>query len=140
MTFEPMPRDVADAGEMRDVKKGELIVRTKMGFLLIAAMLIPVRAMAGDPIKSNDSDVKNLLVQGKKALDGGDFNAAITKYQKAMAIQPDDAEAHNGLGLALAGRGRIDEAITPTSGKLVIGFSVRQRHVPAKFASSAAEA
>ena len=32
-------------------------------------------------------------------------------YQKALAVKPDYAAAHNNLGLALAGRGQIEEAI-----------------------------
>ncbi len=41
----------------------------------------------------------------------GRFDEAVAHYEKALEIRPDDAEAHNNLGLALAGCGQIDEAI-----------------------------
>jgi Flp pilus assembly protein TadD len=39
------------------------------------------------------------------------MDEAIEHYQKALQIKPDNAEAHNNLGLVLAGHGRLDEAI-----------------------------
>ena len=38
-------------------------------------------------------------------------NEAIAAYQKALAIKPDSAEAHNNLGNILAGLGHVEEAI-----------------------------
>jgi tetratricopeptide (TPR) repeat protein len=39
------------------------------------------------------------------------FDEALTHYQKALEIKPDNAEVHNNLGLALAGHGQLDEAL-----------------------------
>ena len=39
------------------------------------------------------------------------FDEAIAHYRKALEIKPDNAEAHDNLGIALAGRGQVDEAI-----------------------------
>ena len=32
-------------------------------------------------------------------------------YREALRLEPDSAEAHNGLGVALASLGRLDEAV-----------------------------
>ena len=41
----------------------------------------------------------------------GSFDDAIRQFQEALETAPDSAEAHNGLGVALAQKGRIDEAV-----------------------------
>ncbi len=41
----------------------------------------------------------------------GRLDEAIAEWEKALAAEPDDARAHNNLGLALARQGRYDEAI-----------------------------
>jgi tetratricopeptide (TPR) repeat protein len=41
----------------------------------------------------------------------GRLDEAIAEWEQALAIEPDDARAHNNLGLALARQGRYDEAI-----------------------------
>jgi len=45
-----------------------------------------------------------LLTQGKP-------DEAIANYRKALAINPDFAEAHNDLGIALQEQGKLDEAV-----------------------------
>ena len=39
------------------------------------------------------------------------YDEAIAQYRAALEIEPDFAEAHNSLGVALARMGRINEAI-----------------------------
>ena len=39
------------------------------------------------------------------------FDAAVPAWRKALDLTPDDARAHNNLGVALAATGKIDEAI-----------------------------
>ena len=39
------------------------------------------------------------------------MDEAITEFRKAIEIQPDDAEAHNDLGITLQAKGQLDEAI-----------------------------
>ena len=43
--------------------------------------------------------------------EAGRDGEAIANYRRALAVQPDYAEAHNSLGLALARGGKLDEAI-----------------------------
>ena len=41
----------------------------------------------------------------------GDLAAALGHLQRALEIQPDYADAHNNLGIALAARGQVNEAV-----------------------------
>jgi tetratricopeptide (TPR) repeat protein len=41
----------------------------------------------------------------------GDYDRSIVEWDKALALSPDDAKAHNNLGRALAGRGDADQAM-----------------------------
>lgn len=49
---------------------------------------------------------------GRQYQDAGDFPSAISSYEKALAINPDFAEAHNGLGVILALSGNHESAIS----------------------------
>ena len=48
-------------------------------------------------------EVDSLIEQGQKALDKGDFKGATTRFNKAIAIEPDNAEAHFGRAEAAIG-------------------------------------
>jgi tetratricopeptide (TPR) repeat protein len=48
---------------------------------------------------------------GGAAFISGDFEAARTEYESALAKRPDDADALNALGQALVRLGRVDDAI-----------------------------
>ena len=54
------------------------------------------------------------------------IDEAIVHFLKALQIKPDNAEAHNNLGFALAGRGRIDEAIAPLPESFGLGHATKQ--------------
>ncbi len=45
-----------------------------------------------------------------KLAESGKYEASIAEWNKALALSPEDAKAHNNLGRALAGAGRYDEA------------------------------
>ncbi|MGP8198766.1 MAG: tetratricopeptide repeat protein [Limisphaerales bacterium] len=49
---------------------------------------------------------------GNALCDEGRVDEAITHYQEALQIQPNQAEFHNNLGTAFRQEGRVDEAIT----------------------------
>ena len=50
----------------------------------------------------------------------GQYDKAIAEWKKALEMSPDDAEAHNNLGVALAGTGKFDEAIAHYQKALVV--------------------
>ena len=43
--------------------------------------------------------------------DQGKLNEAIEAYTKALSIKPNNAEAHNNMGVTLKDQGKLDEAI-----------------------------
>jgi tetratricopeptide (TPR) repeat protein len=47
---------------------------------------------------------------GASLQEAGRLDAAVARYERAIAIQPDYAPAYNNLGLALAAQGRLEEA------------------------------
>jgi tetratricopeptide (TPR) repeat protein len=53
---------------------------------------------------------------------------ATPEWQKVLKIRPDNAEAHNGLGLALAGCGQLDEAIAHFQRALEIKRDYAEAH------------
>ena len=52
-----------------------------------------------------------LIASGRALSDAGDYDAAIADYDRAIAINPDDAAAYYNRGLAKAGKGDYDAAI-----------------------------
>jgi Flp pilus assembly protein TadD len=42
----------------------------------------------------------------------GQVNEAVEQFRKALEIKPTDAEARNGLGVALAQKGKLNETIS----------------------------
>ena len=48
---------------------------------------------------------------GSLLLERGQVNEAIAHFQKALALQPDNAATHNNLGIAFFKKGQMDEAI-----------------------------
>ena len=49
-------------------------------------------------------------------------------YRQTLKIKPDYAEAHDNLGLALAGRGQVDEAIACYQKALEINPDLAKAH------------
>jgi tetratricopeptide (TPR) repeat protein len=62
------------------------------------------------PLTSEQSEARTLLEQGKKLFRQDRDKEAAETFQKALALDPDFAEAHFRLGLAHASQGRKQEA------------------------------
>lgn len=60
----------------------------------------------------NENDAKAWLQLGGVLAGKGDFTAAAEHYRKAIALQPQNAEAKTGLAIALIATNRTDEAIS----------------------------
>jgi Flp pilus assembly protein TadD len=67
-------------------------------------------------------DVAVQLAQKKQ------FQAAVPAWRKALDLSPDDARAHNNLGIALAENGKIDEAIAEYRRSLELDAGSSQTH------------
>ncbi len=57
------------------------------------------------------SDFYRIVDEAMDLQGNGDLAAALTKWQKAVELDPVDARANNGMGLALGLSGRQDDAI-----------------------------
>jgi Flp pilus assembly protein TadD len=55
--------------------------------------------------------VTKYIVQGKKLVKIGDIRGAEAALRKAVQLDPNSVEAHNGLGLLLGVQGKIEESI-----------------------------
>ena len=56
-------------------------------------------------------NVEELLKNGKSLLDSGNYEKALSFFEQALLIKPNDAEIWNFKGVALRSLGRYDEAI-----------------------------
>jgi tetratricopeptide (TPR) repeat protein len=57
------------------------------------------------------SDLYRLIDEAMDLQEKGKNESALTKWQKALEVDPDDARANNGMGIALGLLGRSEEAI-----------------------------
>ncbi len=64
-----------------------------------------------DEPESPTAEAVQLLERALEHYRAGRLNDAIAGFHQALAIDPDFAEAHASLGLALGGMGRLDEAV-----------------------------
>ncbi|MGB6743091.1 MAG: tetratricopeptide repeat protein [Terracidiphilus sp.] len=71
--------------------------------MTVATVYVPAEAPAGESIDQ-------AMQQGAQAMTSGDFAAAVTAYSAVSHQQPDFAEGHFNLGLALFQSGRMEEA------------------------------
>ena len=55
-------------------------------------------------------DVTNLVKSGKKHLDEGDYNSALSFFDQALSIESTNPDLWNLKGIALRSLGRYDEA------------------------------
>ena len=56
-------------------------------------------------------DVTTLVKSGKKYLDEGDYNNALSFFDQALSQDPTNADLWNYKGIALRSLGRYDEAL-----------------------------
>ncbi|MFB2968094.1 tetratricopeptide repeat protein [Aerosakkonema sp. BLCC-F183] len=105
-------RLLAQVPQLDDVTSGEVIeadVTTDDALLVLQGFL-------------QERDIADLLLllPGNLQLGRGDFQGAITSYDKALAIQPDLHEAWCNRGMALVKLGRFEEAIASYDKALAI--------------------
>jgi len=61
--------------------------------------------------QSRNSDLERLLKQGQAALDADDFTAAVSAYEQASQIAPENLAVNRGLVLSYLQSGRLPEAV-----------------------------
>jgi tetratricopeptide (TPR) repeat protein len=83
---------------------GRLAARWVWGLLLVFSLAFNLLASANYHAEYH-------LGLGSLLLERGQVNEALAHYQKALALQPDNALNHYNLGIALGKKGQTDEAI-----------------------------
>ncbi|MEA5576105.1 tetratricopeptide repeat protein [Anabaena sp. UHCC 0451] len=62
--------------------------------------------------QATNSRLKELLEEGRRLVDGGDYNGAIAVYQEAGRLAPRNARIHSGIGYLYAQQGNFQLALT----------------------------
>jgi Flp pilus assembly protein TadD len=79
----------------------------------ITTIVIPSNAqVASERSTNNNAELKQLLDEGRRLLDMGDYNGAIDNYQRALTIQPRNASIHSGIGILYVKQGNLPAART----------------------------
>jgi tetratricopeptide (TPR) repeat protein len=77
------------------------------------AVTIPTIAQAEVlTVQAKNSELKQLLEEGRRLVDAGDYNGAIAVYQQAANINPKNAKIHSGIGYLQAQQGNYQAALT----------------------------
>ncbi len=56
------------------------------------------------------NDLESLIHKGKQCLENSDFEDALSFFEQALLLKPDDPDLWNNKGIALRSMGRYDEA------------------------------
>ena len=99
-----------------------------MGFLL-AACMVTVLGGCGDSDEGTDPiPTLTYVEQGWEAFEAGDFTGASSYFAWAIAEDPADSEAHNGLGWATMKLFDLQDALISFDAALTHGFSGADPH------------
>lgn len=58
-----------------------------------------------------EENISDLVKKGNQLIIGGDFEKALSYFEQAVIMQPNNPDILNKKGVALRGLGRYDEAI-----------------------------
>jgi Flp pilus assembly protein TadD len=61
--------------------------------------------------QANNPELKELLEEGRRLVDAGDYNGAIAVYQQALRLSPKNAKIHSGIGYLHAQQGNFQAAL-----------------------------
>lgn len=93
--------------------------RLLAAMVLVALILLPFLAACASPTPASPTpaapgeDAISWQRLGHQRRLSGDFDGAVTAYQKAIALDPTNIEANAGLGAAYLARGRAEDALEP---------------------------
>jgi Flp pilus assembly protein TadD len=72
------------------------------------------------------TDFYRMFDQAVQLSDRKQFDAAVPAWEKAVSLDPDDARAHNNLGIALAGAGKMTAAVVEYRKSLTLNANSSQ--------------
>ncbi len=81
-----------------------------------------------EKIDTPATDFYRLFDEAVQLMEKGQYNDAVAGWQKALALNPDDAKAHLNLGYVMQQSGRLDEAIDQYRTALKINSSYAAAH------------
>lgn len=93
----------------------------KQTSFLVAVLLLgsvvtatPVMAQSSETLvaQARNPRLKELLEQGRRLVDAGDYNGAIAVYQEASKLDPRNAKIHSGIGYLYAQQSNFQLALT----------------------------
>jgi len=87
-----------------------MILRSHRRFLMDAIMAVAA-CLPSFALQRSSSEVESLRQQAHSALAGGQWDAAIQDYQKAIALAPKDPNLRVQMGAALMKAGRLPDSI-----------------------------
>ncbi|OUL20046.1 tetratricopeptide repeat protein [Nostoc sp. 106C] len=61
--------------------------------------------------QARNPEVKQMLEEGRRLVDTGDYNGAISVYQQAAGLEPKNAKIHSGIGYLYAQQGNFQAAL-----------------------------
>lgn len=61
--------------------------------------------------QTNNPELKEMLEEGRRLVDAGDYNGAIAVYQQALRLAPKNPRIHSGIGYLYAQQGNFQEAL-----------------------------
>ncbi|WP_017651582.1 tetratricopeptide repeat protein [Fortiea contorta] len=61
--------------------------------------------------QARNPELTQLLEQGRRLVDAGDYNGAIAVYQQATSLDPKNAKIHSGIGYLYAQQGNFPAAL-----------------------------
>lgn len=94
------------------VYKGTSLV---VSVILIGSIATTIPVIARSQVlvaQQSSSEVKQLLEQGRRLVDTGDYNGAIATYQQAAILEPKNATIYSGIGYLYAQQGNFPAALT----------------------------
>ncbi|BAY32475.1 TPR repeat-containing protein [Nostoc carneum NIES-2107] len=85
-----------------------------VSLLLLGSFVVPISPAAQAQVllsQARSPEVKQLLEEGRRLVDAGDYNGAISVYQQAASLEPKNAKIHSGIGYLYAQQGNFQAAL-----------------------------
>ena len=84
-----------------------MLTHCSLGFLLISSCLI----LLGCAISSDEATIDQYNEFAIRSAESQLWNGSIFRWKQILEIQPQNARAHNNLGVAYEASGKVDQAI-----------------------------
>ena len=85
-----------------------------VGVLLLGCCVTTIPSVAQAQVlvvQAKNPELKQLLEDGRRLVNTGDYNGAIAVYQQATALDPKNAKIHSGIGYLYAQQGNFQAAL-----------------------------